>query len=101
VSYEVDLYTTTTTTATITIILALLLHPFNGLFRTTWGIRYQKGKTSLDSNDKARDYGVLGWQWHQLNHMQTICTLLQADNHANTSSLNLYRPHAIRTVSKH
>ena len=28
--------------------------------------------------------GVLGWQWHQLNHMQTICTLLQTDNHTIT-----------------
>jgi len=28
-----------------------------------------------------------GWQWHQLNHMQTICILLQRDNHTNTSSL--------------
>ena len=36
------------------------LHPFNGLFsRTTWVSRYQKGKTSQDSN-KARDDGVLG-----------------------------------------
>ena len=23
-------------------------------------------------------------QWHQLDHMQTICTLLQTDNHTNT-----------------
>ena len=29
-----------------------------------------------------------GWQWHKLDHMQTICTSLQTDNHANTSSLN-------------
>ena len=29
----------------------------------------------LDLN-KARDDGVLGWQWHQVDHMQTICTLL-------------------------
>jgi len=27
-------------------------------------------------------------QWHQLDHMQTICTLLQTDNHINNSSLN-------------
>jgi len=27
-------------------------------------------------------------QWHQLDHMQTICTSLQTDNHTNTSSLN-------------
>jgi len=85
--------TTTTTTA---------LHPFDGLFfRTAW---YQKGKTSLDLNE-AGDYGVWGWQWRQLDHMQTICTLLQTDNHTNTSSLNFYRPDALPdiqpTVSKH
>jgi len=58
----------------------LLLHPFNGLFSgTTWVSRYQKGKTSLDFNE-ARDDGVLGWQWHQLDHMQIICTSLQRDN---------------------
>ena len=52
----------------------LLLHPLNSFFsRTTWISRYQKGKTSPDLND-ARDDGVLGWQWHQLDNMQTICT---------------------------
>ena len=66
--------------------IPLLLHPFNGLFsRTTWVNRYQKGKTSLDLN-KARDDGVLGWQWHQLDHMQTICTSLQTDSHTNTNT---------------
>ena len=25
---------------------------------------------------------MMGWQWHQLDHMQTICTSLQTDNHA-------------------
>ena len=44
-------------------------------------------------------------QWHQLDHMQTICTSLQTDNHTNTSSLNFYRldafPNAQPTVSKH
>ena len=52
------------------------------------------GKTSVDLN-KARDDGVSGWQWHQLDHMQTICTSLQTDNHTNTSSLNFYRPDAL------
>ena len=37
--------------------------------------------------------------------VQTICTLLQTDNHTNTSSLNFYRldalPDAQPTVSKH
>jgi len=40
-------------------------------------------QTSLDLNE-ARDDGVLRWQWHQLDHMQTICTSLQTDNHTNT-----------------
>ena len=67
--------------------------------------QYQKGKISLDLNE-ARDDRVLGWQWHQqLDHMQTICTLLETDNHTNTSSLNFYRldglPDAQPTVSKH
>jgi len=30
----------------------------------------------------------LGMQWHQLDHVQTICTSLQTDYHTNTSSLN-------------
>jgi len=25
---------------------------------------------------------MIGWQWHQLDHMQIICTSLQTDNHA-------------------
>ena len=84
----------------IPLLILLLLHLFNGLFsRTAWVSRYQKGKTSLDVNE-ARDDGVWGWQWHQLDHMQTICTSLQTDNHANTSSLNVYRPDALATTSK-
>jgi len=30
---------------------------------------------------------MMGWQWHQLDHMQIICTLLQTDNHASTLPL--------------
>ena len=45
-------------------------HPFNGTTRVS---RYQKGKTSLDFNEN-RD-GVLGRQWHQLDHMQTIMSI--------------------------
>jgi len=71
------------------LLLLLLLHPFNGLFSRTscWVSRYQKGKTSLDFNE-ARDDSVLGWQWHQLHHVQTVCTSVQTDNHTNNSSLN-------------
>jgi len=47
----------------------------------------------------------MGWQWHQLDHMQIICTLLQTDNHASTSPLSFYRPDAPPaaqpTASKH
>jgi len=28
---------------------------------------------------------MMGWQWHQLDHMQIIYTSLQTDNHASTS----------------
>jgi len=28
------------------------------------------------------------WQWHQLDHMQIICTSLQTDNYASTSPLS-------------
>jgi len=31
----------------------------------------------------------MGLQWHQLDHMQIICTSLQTDNHASTSPLYL------------
>jgi len=58
--------------------------------RTTWVSQYQKGKTSLDLND-----GVWGWQWHQLDHMQTICPSLQTDKHVRNSLLNFYRPDAL------
>ena len=44
-----------------------------------------------------------GWQWHQLDHMQTICTSLQRDNHTNIIT-HFYRsatlPDAQPTVSK-
>jgi len=34
---------------------------------------------------------MMGWQWHQLDHMQIICTTLQTANHASTPSLNFLR----------
>ena len=47
----------------------------------------------------------MGWQWHQLDHMQIICILLQTDNHASTSPLTFYRPDVLPaaqpTESKH
>ena len=76
-----------------------LLHPFNGLFsRTTWVNQHQKGKPFWILQEQE----MTGWQWHQLHHMQIICTSLQTDNHASSSPL---RPDALPTtqptVSKH
>jgi len=31
---------------------------------------------------------MTGWQWHQLDHMQIICTLLQTDKQTITPSLS-------------
>jgi len=61
-------------------------HPFNGLFsRTTW-VRYSTRKVKPIWTLTKQE--MTGWQWHQLEPVQIICTLLQTDNHASTSSLN-------------
>jgi len=31
---------------------------------------------------------MMVWQWHHLENTQIICTLLQTDNHASTSSVH-------------
>jgi len=70
----------------------LLLHPFNGLFsRRTWVRRQQKGKPFWILLEQE----MMGWQWHQLDHMQIICTSLHTDNHASTSPLSFYKPDAL------
>ena len=62
--------------------------PLDAVFSwTAWVSRCRKGKTGMDLNE-ARDVEVLGWQWHQLERTQTICTSLQTDNHTNPSLLN-------------
>jgi len=67
----------------------LLLHLFHGLFfQETWVSRHQKGKPFWILQD------MTGWQWHQLDHMQIICTSLQTHNDASTSPLGFYRPDA-------
>jgi len=63
----------------------LLLCPFNSLFSgTTWVSRHQKGKPFWILLKQE----MVGWQWHQLDHMQIICSSLQTDNHASTSPLS-------------
>jgi len=75
---------------------------FNCLFsRTTWVSWHQKGKLFWILLEQE----MMVWQWHQLDHMQIICTLLQTDNHASTSPLIFYSPDALPatkpTGSKH
>jgi len=68
---------------------------------TTWVSLHQKGTLFWIILEQE----VMGWQWHQLDHMQIICTSLQTDNHTSTSALSFYRPDALPatqpTVSKH
>jgi len=45
--------------------------------RTTWVSQHQKGKPFWILLEQE----MMGWQWHQMDHMQIICTLLQTDNH--------------------
>jgi len=82
--------------------LLLLLHPFNSLFsRTTWVSRHQRGKPFWILLKQE----MMGWQWHQLDHMKITCISLQTDNHTSTSPVRFYRPDALPptqpTASKH
>jgi len=47
---------------------------------------------------------MMGWQWHQVDHMQITYTSLSSDNHTSISSLDFYKPDALLnaepTVSK-
>ena len=64
--------------------------------RTTWVSRHQKGKPFWILLKQE----MMGWQWHQLDHMQIISTSLQTDNHASTPSLNFYGPDVFLTPSQ-
>ena len=55
--------------------------------RTTSVGRYQKDKPFWILLKQE----MMERQWHQLNHMQIICTSLQTVNHASTSSLHIFR----------
>jgi len=82
--------------------ILLLLHPFNAFFsRTTWVSWYQKGKPFWILLEQE----IMGWQWHELDQMQIICTSLRTANHASTSAFNFYRSDALPatqpTASQH
>ena len=55
-------------------------------FFPIWVGRYQKDKPFWIFLKQE----MMGWQWHQLNHMQIFCTSLQTDNHTSTSSLHIF-----------
>jgi len=59
--------------------------------RPTWVNRHKKGKPFWILMKQE----MMGWQWHQLDHIQIICSLFQTENHVNTSPLGFYRPDAI------
>jgi len=58
---------------------------------TTWVSQHQKGKPFWILPEQE----MMGWQWHQLDHMQIICTSLQTDNRSSNSPLSFCRPHAL------
>jgi len=64
---------------------------------TTWVSRHQKGKPIWILLEQE----MTGWQWHQLDHMQIICTSLQTDNHGSTSPVSFYRPDALPVAQQH
>jgi len=69
--------------------MLLLQHPFNGFFSTTVCVNWhQKGKLLWILLEEEMTL------WHHLDHIQTICTSLQTDNHASTSAL-FYRLDAL------
>jgi len=43
---------------------------------------------------------MIGWLWHQLDHMQIIRTLLQTDKHTSTSPVSFYRPDAVPAANQ-
>jgi len=58
------------------VVQQLLQHPLNSLFSwTNWVSRHQKGRTIWILMKRE----IMGWQWHQLDHMQIIYTLFQTD----------------------
>ena len=70
----------TTTTADFNKLLLLLNICLTTFSRTTWICRYQKDQLLLDFNEAD----ITGWQWHQPDPMQVICTMCQTDNHTSS-----------------
>jgi len=61
-------------------------HLFNGLFSLSAWTSWHHQKVNHSGFQWSKK--MVGWQWHQLDYMQTICTSLHTDNHVSTSSVN-------------
>jgi len=80
---------------TVTLSSAVFLLSFSAMLRLVW-LELMSSVLWPDANVTiwysgfkwGKRWWGFGMQWHQLDHMQTICTLLQTDNHTNTSSLS-------------
>jgi len=51
---------------------------------TTWVSQHQKGKPFWILLEQE----MMGWQWHQLDHMQIICTSLHIQKNTPVPPLN-------------
>jgi len=77
------------------LLLLLLLH-FCYYYNDSHLTASFPGLAGYAGNRKAEPFWILQkqemmrWQWHQLNHMQNICTSFQTDNHTSTSSFNFF-----------
>jgi len=47
--------------------------------------KYVHGVATLRIEDGQGTEEMMGLQWHQLDHVQIICTSIQTDNHTNIS----------------
>ena len=77
-SFEMQVVNSNTTTTTTAV--------FRPFVRDYPGELAPEGQTVLD----FAEAGMMGWQWHQQNHMQAIYTSLQK-NHTSTSSVRFLR----------
>jgi len=76
------LYNKTTTTSIVGIIYVVLFSSWK--MNQRWVSQHQKGKPFWTLLEQE----MMGWQWHQMDHMQITCTSLQTDNHVSTSPVS-------------
>ena len=79
-----------TTVSDTSVLLPSLLHTHSRLTAFFPGLPGYAGTRRI-SHSGFSETEMMWWQWHQPDHMQVICTSLQMDNHASTSSLKFLR----------